>query len=117
MMIVFPNHFVYLMRIKGTKFYYWGKSYYISEDGEKVNRFRKHKNSCFKLDYKVYRKMRELGITEDNFYDRVSFDIIFEVENNIDSGRIEALKINLDDPFCLNNQLGDNKTYSGEYRK
>lgn len=106
-------------KIELDKYYYYGSTDDIKQ------RFIFHREKCFNpktCNRKVYKHMRSIGITKDNFYDKVKPKIICSIRPGIIPRYIENKFIDLDDPYCLNMIKAyvseeEWKAYNKEYNK
>ena len=82
-----------------------GKYYYYGSTDDMKRRFTKHRSDCFNqntCNRKVYKYMRSIGITYDNFYDKIIPIEICSIKPGVIPKYIENKFIDLSDPYCLN---------------
>ena len=80
-----------------------GKFYYYGSTDDIKTRLKTHKKDCFNPNNrKIYKHLRNIGITRDNFYEKIKPIIICSIRDCIEPRIVENKFINLDDKFCLN---------------
>lgn len=100
------SYFVYKLTIENTPFYYFGHS---NRDNRQPRMYR-HKRICYNpndkgYNYKIYQKIRELGIRELFFDNLVKEEILYNnIPSEIIANNQEDILVQkyLDDPNCLN---------------
>ena len=106
--------FVYKLKYKnyyfiGTIKHFIMKNLVFCKDHKRYEILNKNKSNCCayyrknnkQYNRKVYKKFRELGITEYNFYKDMECEILCECNtDNIKEMKIKYIK--LEDEFCLN---------------
>ena len=101
------EHYNYKLTITNTPYFYSGHA----KDYEKSTRIQLHKSDCYKPsgidkkgDIKLYKKIRELDITKQDFYDRVKLTKIITGMSKEQAITAENSLIDLSNPYCLNSR-------------
>jgi len=117
------NYYIYKLEIVDTDYYYYGKS-------QCIKRLYNHKSDCFNkntrfYNIKLYKKIKELKITENNFYEKIK-EIILIKNLTEQQAIIEESKLineNINDEYCLNsrkenmNRKTEQQKYDKKYYK
>jgi len=90
----------YIYKIKVGDYFYFGKTNSLSQ------RKYKHRKDCFsrsKKAYhrKLYKKIRELGIKRETFYNDIQLKIVYRCSKE-ETKMYEKYCINLNNDYCLN---------------
>ena len=116
------DYYNYKLTIINTPYFYSGSSKLY----QKSTRINNHKSDCYggtHMKIKLYKKIRELGITKKDFYDRVILTKILTGMDKKQSIIAENSLIDLSNPFCLNDRnenvdrVKNDKEYTKKFRE
>ena len=101
--------------------------YYIGSTNNFKIRLWHHKSNCFNIikkeyNYKKYKVYRKLGLTKDNFYKELKYEILCDNLYEYEMKVLENEFIDLDDVFCINGYNSNRteeqiKEYNKKYKK